>query len=494
MKLVATLSALALFLGACADAGTDAPSDTGIAINLAALNASNITYAEYTIVVKNGAATTISTATVDSTSYQVGAPSLVRYVAPCDAGSNNNTVEVTVNALEVGGEAIPTASLPAPQTKSVLCVENQSTQVDFDFYAVASAQLGFFDITVGTEIISCSAKLDCETGNGFFPTGTSGAVLGFSCTMPTTNSPDPVLHLDAITLTCTGNTATVHPTIAGNLDLSDTTYVSDAGGLLDSVTVSRGQDVIGSVENTYWNVALGLDSTNALGAGITCTLTTKGTVTDGMAVLNDRPYVTWSVGISNSGLTCDTHPLFGTDTQAGVSVGWPSSGTAASFNHTYTGPPIAFVSSTTFTPGGGIGAADSACQSLASTEGLLDPTSYKAWLSTSTVDAVDHVKLSPEPLYMPSGALVTANASKLLRGELTNAINEEEDGLTTVSSTSVWTGTLAAGTKAATHCTDWTLTTGDGTVGTQATDGSWTNTGTPLACTTAARLICFQVQ
>ncbi|PKN56372.1 MAG: hypothetical protein CVU56_16415 [Deltaproteobacteria bacterium HGW-Deltaproteobacteria-14] len=493
---------------ACADEGTTDESGPGIAIELAALNTSNVTYAQYTITVKNADTTplTIASVQIDSNSYQVGAPSLVRYVAPCDATSNNNTVTVTVDALSVGGTALPAAALPASQTKSVQCVANQDVPVAFDFFAVASSELGFFDITVGTDVITCSAKLDCQTDTGFFPSA-SGVVLGFSCTMPAATTTDPVLHMDTIDITCSGGpaTVTVDADVAGNISVGDTTKVSVTPySIVNSVTVFRGEDTIGTTTNTYWNVALGIDP------GVldeTCTLVTKATVTDGDTVPADLPYIDWNVQLttaSGSALTCTTHPLFGESPNGGVTSAWPTSPNPAEFDNIYTGNPTAFVTSDTYTPGtaytgsnaffASVADANDICIDVADAAGLAG-ASWVAWLSdTATVDPVDAAgQVSIEQLRLVGGIVIALGKTDLLDGSLAVAINKDQAGAV-VSGAPVWTGTSADGTASGSDCLDWTDGSAgqSGTVGTQSATATWTNNGTQL-CNVPAHLICIQV-
>src|SRR5690606_32369726 len=108
--LVCGVSALAM-LGACADGGSVATGPEGeVEIQLAALNLGVLTHVAYTITVKDGS-TVVSTATVDSNMYAVtgGDPTLVRYVAPCDAGGGADTVTVVVDSISVGGAPLAAA-------------------------------------------------------------------------------------------------------------------------------------------------------------------------------------------------------------------------------------------------------------------------------------------------------------------------------------------------------------------------------------------------
>lgn len=496
MRLIAALCSATLAIAACADAGTS-PSDTGagVEVTLAALSLSNVTYTQYTITVEDSANNLVSTVQIDSDSYQVGTdPSVVRYVAPCDSSDTGNAiVTVSVDAITTGSSSVPSGSLPPAQIQNVDCVPDQSVQVDFDFYALASSQLGFFDIVVGTNLVYCSAKLDCETSaSTFFPASADGGVvLGFACTADNTTTADTVLHLDNIVVDCgSPNIATITPDQAGNLPAGK---ISDAATpLIDTVTVFRGEDLIGSTsDNVYWNVAIGLtDAATAL----TCTLTTDGAVSAGNTVVPDSPFIAWSVQIANATAepSCGEQPLFGVG--SGVTVEWPATqGTAESFDNLYTGNPTAFVTTATYLPQThftGLGGADTLCGTLATTAGL--PGTFVAWMSDSATDAKS--RISGDAIRLVNGDRVALGRTDLLDSDLAFAIDIDQAGTTGITG-AVWTGTLADGTKDTDNCSDWgtNLVGTSGTVGNAATtDGTWTDDGT-ATCDTPAHLICIQV-
>jgi|GEM_PF-2668725 len=507
MKRALALSIAALFaVGACADSGTtDGPPDNGVEITLAALNLSDVTYTQYTITVEDASNNVVSTVQIDSDSYAVGDPSTVRYVAPCDSTDNDNEVIVSVDTIETSAGAVPAGSLPPDQSQTVTCNANESVQVSFDFQAITSSELGFFDVFIGTDVVYCSAKLDCDAASPLFPDSDATIVLGFSCTAnnaATANS--TVLHMDDIVIDCTVPSQEPAVTIdvgqSGNLS----TGITDSNNWIDGVTVFRGEDLIGSTaDNVYWNVAIGLDS-NAYILSNVCSLKTHAAVTAGTSVPAGAPYIAWDVPITTASntLTCDSHKLFAAS--SGVAVEWPS-GTEA-FDNLYYGNPTVFVTAGTHQPGAtgsprfaSLEEADGLCQAAANnaTPPLLG--TYKAWLSDSSEDAATRLNLSPEALRLVDGTVAAASRHSLLAGSLTTAINQTENGGS--PTTDVWTGTdnngtVAAGAITATTCNDWADGTSGstGVTGTQATDGTWTNDGTPDGCDQARHLICVQVQ
>ncbi len=140
----------------------------------------------------------------------------------------------------------------------------------------------------------------------------------------------------------------------------------------------------------------------------------------------------------------------------------------------------------------GILAGDNICQELASTSGLSNPGSFKAWLSDSTTDARDRL-VSDGPWVRVDGVQVAANRSALISSWLQTSIAVTEEG--DYVWRGVWTGTLQGGTKSASACSDWNL--GIGSAG-QHGDTShidaknWTESPEPPACNSSFGLYCFE--
>ena len=486
---------VALGLVACDDQGPTPEPTSGFELEVAALNLAALGSVTYTITVDDATNAPLSYV-VNSATYGVGGPALVRYVAPCDAFATGHTVAVEVDEIVIGGVTLPASALPPPQTKSATCTADQSTQVAFEFHSMGSSGQGFFDIAVATDVFYCSAKLDCTDNTGgtsaFFPsTSKAGLVLGFACSASADADANTVLHLDHIVITCGGaGTATIDADTAGNLASGK---ITGASTLIDGVTVFRGEEITGGVDNVYWNVSIGL---TASAVAATCTLTAQGTATDGTTVGIDVPFVDWDVALTSNGVDCTTHPIFGTTTHAGVNVDWPSAGTAETFDNRYTGHPVAFLTATTYTPGttyhvtsspntfATLADADSICMA---SKGTL-PGTFKAWLSDAATDAKS--RFSTEAVRLASGTLVALGQPDLLDGTLAVAINQGSGGATLTGD--VWTGTKPDGTKDTDTCTGWTLATGDGTFGTQSTTSTWTDAGAQ-SCATPSRLLCIQV-
>lgn len=111
--------------------------------------------------------------------------------------------------------------------------------------------------------------------------------------------------------------------------------------------------------------------------------------------------------------------------------------------------------------GTGISGADSACQMLANNAGLPTGT-YKAWLSTSTVDAVSRLG-SARAFVRVDGAPIADQASDLTSGKILNPIDLDESGndIREAENSDVWTGSTNAGTLSPYGtCNDWTSISG----------------------------------
>src|SRR5207248_2371284 len=131
---------------------------------------------------------------------------------------------------------------------------------------------------------------------------------------------------------------------------------------------------------------------------------------------------------------------------------------------------------------GGLAGADAKCQALASAAALTG--TYKAWLSTSTINARDRVTQSGVPYTLVDGTVVATNFTQLTSGTLLHAINKtQSNGAPPASdamcnSTQVWTDTFSNGTGDLSDCDEWTnsgTTTGTAILGDYTvTDGHWT--------------------
>ncbi len=154
---------------------------------------------------------------------------------------------------------------------------------------------------------------------------------------------------------------------------------------------------------------------------------------------------------------------------------------------------VAFVSSTTFDGDlGGQAGADANCASLAAAANLPSGT-YRAWLSTSSLDAVAKLG-SARGFVRPDGAPFADQVSSIAAGVILNPLNLDETGID-VGHQSVWTGTTDAGTvNNSASCADWTIGTGisfgEQGVSTGGAD-AWSDDAVETGCNSPAHIYCF---
>jgi len=155
------------------------------------------------------------------------------------------------------------------------------------------------------------------------------------------------------------------------------------------------------------------------------------------------------------------------------------------------GPLKAFVSST-LTSGniGGLTGADALCTNAAKAAGL--PGTYRAWLSTTAVNAIDRVT-ADGPWQLVNGTEIAKTKADLAKGSLAQRFDKDEKGNTPPPAEDrVWTATGPDGTFSAGDCNAWGGTGGQGLVGeSEQTDGDWTAL-TNEACTEVNRVYCLQ--
>lgn len=141
----------------------------------------------------------------------------------------------------------------------------------------------------------------------------------------------------------------------------------------------------------------------------------------------------------------------------------------------------------------GIAAGNAICQERATAAGLPEPTSFRAWLSDATHDAIDQLVLDG-PWTRIDGVPVASTLADLTDGELLAPINVDDTG-SYVGNLGVWTGTLETGLGGADHCMGWT----DGGSSSDGVRGSayranawWTAFGGPGECSFGyGRLYCI---
>lgn len=162
------------------------------------------------------------------------------------------------------------------------------------------------------------------------------------------------------------------------------------------------------------------------------------------------------------------------------------------------GPPnIAFVTSLTYdgnlaTLKGGLAGADKKCDILATAAGLPRNT-YRAWLSTSTVNAIDRLG-SARGWVRVDGKPFADTKEDIAAGKIFHPLRVDENGDfdNTPGGSEVWTATKSDGTMSSWGtCGDWASNAGDG--GTGMDDGVtsvFTDYG-DQRCDYEARLYCF---
>ncbi|PKN59542.1 MAG: hypothetical protein CVU56_00515 [Deltaproteobacteria bacterium HGW-Deltaproteobacteria-14] len=320
-----------LSLAACAGEAPSAPAGR-LAIDVAPLNLSGITNADYTLTVTNGpggGGDTVWTRAISSQQYGDGAGSL-SYVGTCDATTGVNTVSLTLTALYDVASEVPVGTYlnPTPITREIACVENADVAVTFDITLARQADQGFFDVAVQFQDIFCSAKLDCQRPDGgdleLLHTADGArdmtVVMGFACTGSLTGT--TFLYLDDLVIDCSGQVQDVRVAPVG---LGNVTPTANPGGYLFGAAVYRG--VEGFASKAYWNVSLGLNAAAFKTSG-TCTLRTRGTASAEpfpqqaggfpLPAGSVYPVIDWEVVLSDDAgvagrRVCTTHQVNGAD-------------------------------------------------------------------------------------------------------------------------------------------------------------------------------------
>jgi hypothetical protein len=131
---------------------------------------------------------------------------------------------------------------------------------------------------------------------------------------------------------------------------------------------------------------------------------------------------------------------------------------------------------------GGLAGADAICAAAAA--GLSLPGSYLAWLADGSTDPASRFNQSTGPYIRPDGTQIADDWADLTDGTL--------DAPITTSGSLAWTNVATDGTaKGASHCSNWTGTTGSAPIGfPTSSGGQWTDAGTHV-CSAGAGLYCF---
>jgi hypothetical protein len=145
---------------------------------------------------------------------------------------------------------------------------------------------------------------------------------------------------------------------------------------------------------------------------------------------------------------------------------------------------------------GGTSGADATCQSRAVAAGLSG--TWKAILSTSSLDAKDHICVGGS-VKNRNSTQIASGALELWGGSISAATGYDEFGNTIPGGGErwVWTGTYADGTNSAMNCNNWTsaLSGTPGTPGvTDQTNSGWVDAGIGAGCSALFRLYCIDGQ
>lgn len=180
-------------------------------------------------------------------------------------------------------------------------------------------------------------------------------------------------------------------------------------------------------------------------------------------------------------------------TAGGSAGGGTAGGTANSMKR-------AFVTSRTWagnlkgTATSGLLGADSKCQSAAMTAGL--GGTFKAFVSTETVDAIDRIAdVGPWVQRQPGAGDVVVIATRAALGDssASRAFLSDETGAALPASKTVWTGNLPNGRRdSGSTCRSWESAAAADSAETGTAAGqTWQHDGA-LSCDTQLRLICLE--
>lgn len=139
----------------------------------------------------------------------------------------------------------------------------------------------------------------------------------------------------------------------------------------------------------------------------------------------------------------------------------------------------------------GLAAADNICLVRATAGGLPHPEAFKAWLSTSTVDAADRFTYGG-PWVRPDGVIVAHTKAELVSGQLHAPINQTAFG-EYWGNYGVWTGTTNLGDGSGATCFDWTSDQSgiQGTIGVANSVTQWSEFFGAIDCSGTASLYCL---
>ena len=164
-------------------------------------------------------------------------------------------------------------------------------------------------------------------------------------------------------------------------------------------------------------------------------------------------------------------------------------------------PNIAFVTSTSYDGNlGGLAGADQKCQVLAEAAGL-PANVYKAWLSTSAVDAKGRLG-SARGWVRKDGKPFADTVADIVSGKIFYPLRIDENGVDTGAYGTVWTGTDGDGTvyhyppDPIWTCSDWSSSSGTqvAEIGKSSAVAELFTASASISCSTPQRIYCFGTQ
>lgn len=137
----------------------------------------------------------------------------------------------------------------------------------------------------------------------------------------------------------------------------------------------------------------------------------------------------------------------------------------------------------------GIDAGDAICRSLAGSAHLPYPETFKAWLSTDTINAVDRFT-TDGPWRRIDGVPFADDIADLVSGRPFTSLTVSELG--GYSHIAAFTGTNSDGTAHADNCSNWDSTTGQAAFGFSSAAWSWWTHASSRNCTNEYAIYCLQ--
>lgn len=137
----------------------------------------------------------------------------------------------------------------------------------------------------------------------------------------------------------------------------------------------------------------------------------------------------------------------------------------------------------------GIYAGDAICRSLAESEHLPYPETFKAWLSTDTINAVDRFT-TDGPWRRIDGVRFAEDIADLVSERPFTSLTVSEQG--DYLHTAVYTGTLGDGTAHADNCSNWDSSAGQAAFGFSSAAWRWWTFASSRDCTNEYPIYCLQ--